>query len=753
MAEPQSRSRLVRFGRFEVNVQTGELRKDGMKLKFSGQPFQVLAILLERPGEVVTREELQKRLWPDTFVDVERNLNTAVNKIREVLGDSAESPQYVETLPRRGYRFMAPLEEDAVPSNRQTAEPPAVPRFRWTRYWLVVVIVLLLATAGFFYRRAFKPNRPQFKRLTRLTFDTGLQATPTLSPDGRYVAFSSTEGGSTNLWVQTTDGSGTPIRVTDGMGPNWEPEWSPDGRFLAFRSEADGGGLFIVPAMGGAGMQRKVASFGYFPHWSPDGSKLLFQSRHFGIGSRIFVLDVREGNEPREVLTSVTRKATILSATWHPDGKRVSLWEWDLVPTPIPTFWTGSIEASGAAVKTEISPETLKLAEGEAGASFGAWADSDSRFYWDHSGRNLYFERMFRGARNLWRMQVDPETLKAVGLERITSGTELASDSALSADGNKLVFTSKEEKVREWIFQLNGLDADHSDAQPVTPAGMEAWEGDLSSSTNRVAFSCERAGQWDLCERLLPSGPTNVIASDDSFVRDEPHWSRDGTHLAYIRLKKATGEVQIVTWDAATRQESVVTDPQHRVMFVYDWSADGNWLIVSAENPESGRSEIWKYRAAGASKADDAQKIIASGTDEDLFQGRLSPDGKWIAWESITSSPRGDQSTICVAPFNGGPRIRITDGKTWQDKPRWSSDGKKIYFIAEHNGYLNVFSAPFDPNRGTSNGEIRQITDFKSPEFAIAQVIPSIGFSVVGDRFMLTMAQTSGGVWLLDSAQ
>jgi hypothetical protein len=196
-----------------------------------------------------------------------------------------------------------------------------------------------------------------------------------------------------------------------------------------------------------------------------------------------------------------------------------------------------------------------------------------------------------------------------------------------------------------------------------------------------------------------------------------------------------------------------VTDPQHRVMFVYDWSADGNWLIVSAENPESGRFEIWKYRAAGASKAGDAQKVIASGTDEDLFQGRLSPDGRWIAWESITPSPRGDQSAIYVAPSDGGPRIRISDGKTWQDKPRWSSDGKKIYFIAEHNGYLNVFSAPFDPIRGTSNGEIHQITDFKSPEFAIAQVIPTIGFSVAGDRVMLTMAQTSGGVWLLDSAQ
>lgn len=115
IAEPQSRPRLVRFSAFEADVQTGELRKDGVKLKFSGQPFQVLAILLERPGEVVTREELQKRLWPDTFVDVERNLNTAVNKIWEVLGDSAESPRFVETLPRRGYRFVGAIEAP-VPS-------------------------------------------------------------------------------------------------------------------------------------------------------------------------------------------------------------------------------------------------------------------------------------------------------------------------------------------------------------------------------------------------------------------------------------------------------------------------------------------------------------------------------------------------------------------------------------------------------------------------------------------------------------
>ena len=106
MATAMFSPRFIRFGIYEADLQSGELRKGTLKLKLSGQPFQVLAILLEHSGEVVTREELHMRLWPGTLVDVDHNLNTAINKIREVLGDSAENPRFVETLPRRGYRFI-----------------------------------------------------------------------------------------------------------------------------------------------------------------------------------------------------------------------------------------------------------------------------------------------------------------------------------------------------------------------------------------------------------------------------------------------------------------------------------------------------------------------------------------------------------------------------------------------------------------------------------------------------------------------
>ena len=116
MALPVASTRIVRFGVFEVDLKACELRKHGFRIKLAEQPFQVLAFLLERPGEIVTREELRDRLWPgDTFVDFDHGLNNAVMRVREVLLDSSEHPRYVETVPRRGYRFVAPVEETSVP--------------------------------------------------------------------------------------------------------------------------------------------------------------------------------------------------------------------------------------------------------------------------------------------------------------------------------------------------------------------------------------------------------------------------------------------------------------------------------------------------------------------------------------------------------------------------------------------------------------------------------------------------------------
>ncbi len=138
----------VRFGPFEADLRGGLLRKHGIRIKLQDQPFQILALLLERSGEVVTREEIQKRLWgDDTFVDFERGLNKAVNRLREALADSAETPKYIETLPKRGYRFLAPIEKvgAAVPATAP-APSPSWP-FRW--YWVAGLVGI--GAALFFY--------------------------------------------------------------------------------------------------------------------------------------------------------------------------------------------------------------------------------------------------------------------------------------------------------------------------------------------------------------------------------------------------------------------------------------------------------------------------------------------------------------------------------------------------------------------------------------------------------------------------
>src|SRR3984957_15388000 len=122
----QNNSKMARLGVFELDISAGELRKNGRKLRLQEQPFQILALLLERAGDVVTREELRQKLWPaDTFVDFDHGLNTAVNKLREVLGDSAASPRFIETLARRGYRFIAPVKSDGQSDPHTRAEPAA----------------------------------------------------------------------------------------------------------------------------------------------------------------------------------------------------------------------------------------------------------------------------------------------------------------------------------------------------------------------------------------------------------------------------------------------------------------------------------------------------------------------------------------------------------------------------------------------------------------------------------------------------
>ena len=758
MEEAVHSPRLVRFGTFEVDLQAGELRKGGLKLKLTGQPFQVLAILLERHGEVVTREELQKRLWPDTFVDVDHNLNTAINKIREALRDPAESPRFVETLPRRGYRFIAPVEgaktavvlgEEAGSSARRQSRMP-----RWAvRTSVLFAAIVLLAGAGFFiYKRQSVPTPPVQRSLTRLTFDDGLQVGATWSPDGRFIAYSSDRGGKFDIWIQQVSG-GDPVQVTKGPGHNRQPDWSPDGKYIAYRSEEGEGGLYIVPALGGAGLQRKLASFGYYPRWSLSGSQILFQSIEDAVVdiNRFYVVSV-DGSAPREVSTGLLTNQNTggVSAVWHPDGRRISVWVQDIgnAPSPVaPSFWTVPVEG-GVAVQSKIPDELLKQFKEVAGGPGIAEWRLDFRFSWAPSGKAVYFERTFQGAKNIWRMAVDPQTLRALAFERLTTGSGPDTDPSLSPDGKELAYTGERQIVRAWMFPFDakrGLVT--GPGKPVSAPGVEAWEPSLSRDGKTLAYRGNRAGRWELWETSISDGRQAPIAADDSYLREVPQWSPDGTHLAYFRVNPSTRESQIIDWSSLTREERTLTPPNNLWPVPYDWSADGKWLLISQTNAGTSRNEVWAVPTAVGMHAEAAARKILSDPAYDFFQGHFSSDGRWIVFEATS----GSESKIYAISAAGGPWIPITGGKHWDDKPRWSPDGKKIYFVSGRSGFYNVWGIRFDPVKGSAVGDPFSVTTFNSPSLMIPKYISAVEISLTQNRLIVNVAQVSGSIWVLDN--
>lgn len=748
----------IRFGVFEVDVKAAEIRKNGIKLKLSGQPFQILTILLSRPGEIVTREELQKQLWPDTYVDAERNLNTAINKIREILGDSADSPRFIETLPRRGYRFIAPINamEFGRSGNRapvlqdRSAEPSRAWHVRMATLAYVAgavsVLVALAVVLSVHYRNPSGTASRQ-RTLTRLTLDPGLQIGATWSPDGQFIAYSSNRGKKFDIWVQQIS-AGSPIQITRGEGQNWQPDWSPDGKYIAYRSERNGGGLYVIPVLGGEGQERRIASFGYYPRWSPDSSRILFQSTDLIdiTLNRFYILDV-QGGPPHEVLNSLFTDINLvgLTAAWYPDGKRISVWTDDLKGSQ-PFFWTVPLNGE-AAVKTEI-PASIQRSLSPKGRDEYPQC---FRFHWASSGRAIYFELSRDGARNLWRMDIDPQTFRATGVERLTVGPGTQTELSISPDGKRLAFTGASQEIRAWLFPF---DAAHGRVtgrgEAITPPGIESWQLSLTPDGSKLAIGGIQANTWKLWEKSLPNGPEVPVGVDGAHVPNIAVWSPDGTRLAYSTRSRSTADFQMAEWSSILRTESQLTPPGPLYAEVYDWSRDGNALLVCRFNQNNGQTELWQLTISKQSDQVTERRLAAS-TGDHLYQDHYSPDGRWIVFEAVPSRPADFQSALYVMPAAGGQWTRITDGKHWDDKPRWSPDGKLIYFLSERSGFFDLWAIHFDPVRGKPQGDPFLVKAFDDPAFMIPKTISSVDVSLTRRKLAIPLQQVSGAIWILDN--
>ena len=287
MAVPAKSPNKVRFGDFEVDLRTAELRNNGHMLMLQGQPFKVLTVLLEHPGQLVTREELKKQLWPaDTFVDFDHSLNKAVKRLREALQDSAEQPRFIETLPRRGYRFIAEavpveavLSETQAASRNQAPAMTAVPEsvLRRIRLRSSMIVATLLAAgilAGAFAARKFwTTHEPRFQQLT---FHRGTVFSARFAPDGHTVLYTAAwDGNASGMFTNRPEspesralGSGkVHILAISRLG---EMAVLLERTFIAHRQFM--GTLAQAPLSGGS--PREVAEDVTDADWTPDGDKL-----------------------------------------------------------------------------------------------------------------------------------------------------------------------------------------------------------------------------------------------------------------------------------------------------------------------------------------------------------------------------------------------------------------------------------------------------------------------------------------------
>jgi len=405
----------------------------------------------------------------------------------------------------------------------------------------------------------------------------------------------------------------------------------------------------------------------------------------------------------------------------------------------------------------EVAPAIQrKLAEASGDGEAGEHQQlGDYSFSWSPSGDAIYFERGYRGAKNIWKITVDPETLRATGIDRLTTGPGPDAGAAVSTDGRRLAFTAKSERIRTWLFPFDATTGRiRGSGDAVTSPGRTSTEPTLSRDGAKVAYYVPHGdtlglGSLDVRNEVwvksLVDGREAPIIVDD-YSRWYPQWSPDGMQLVYQRRKLRTNESQLMVWSSQSHEEEPLTG-NFPTGVVYDWSPDGEWLLVDGP---TCCSEIWLIPVASAPHAETAAQKIISDPANQLYQPHFSPNGRWIVFEAVANSPN-PESTLYVVPASGGPWTRITDSKQWDDKPRWSPDGRTIYFVSRRGGFFNVWGIRFNPATGKAVGQPFQVSKFESPRLMVPQWISAVGLSLTQDKLVLTMAEESGSIWLLDN--
>ncbi|HXY09480.1 MAG TPA: winged helix-turn-helix domain-containing protein, partial [Terriglobales bacterium] len=648
MSQPATNPRLVQFGLFQLDLDARELRKSGVRIKLQEQPFQILSMLLERPGAIVTREELQKKLWPaDTFVDFDLSLNSAVKKLRQALNDDSENPRFVETLYRRGYRFIGPVNGGANSNHQielvqspasgvstesgpiQTVAPPSS-RKRTFLVYATVALLLILAVVVIAYR-LIPSQPPRVLGFTQITHDglmklgmlsdgerlyllelqgdrfavgqvsvaggeTSMLPTPFpnaeltgIAPNGAALIVGGFEGTGKELGTWSLPLPSGPLRRIDNFRAG-SLDWSRDGNIAAFSAGAD---IFLAnPDLSGPRKIATVAGQVRGLRFSPDGRKLHFDLTDPGNSSRSLWEVASDGSQLRQLLPGWNSVPRECCGNWTPNGKYY-LFEsfrdgrdsiWAL-PEKLPWF-------SGPA-------RPVQLTNGPLDFQFPLVSKDGKRIFVIGSQPRCELVRYGGEA----------------GFEPYFDGKSIR-DLTFSADGKWMAYVSVPES-QLWRSRIDG-----SERLQLTPDGMYAGL---------------------------------------------PRWSPDGKQVVFMGTDFKTDWLAYLVSSDGTGLRKMNPD----VDSAYDpgWSADGKSIVFTLEPGGDPSSRLQK----GIAIADlETGKISPLPDATHLFSPRWSPDGRYIA--AITAD------SLKLTLFD-----RVS--QQWQDLvnlpigyPSWSHDSQYIYF-------------------------------------------------------------------------
>jgi Tol biopolymer transport system component len=305
------------------------------------------------------------------------------------------------------------------------------------------------------------------------------------------------------------------------------------------------------------------------------------------------------------------------------------------------------------------------------------------------------------------------------------------------------------------VFQLeDGGRRVAGSGQPITPEEIEVHRPDMTRDGRKLLVLATFPGDADrgeLREVTLAEGGARVLRALRGDLIFTPRFSRDGSRIAY-RYSPSEHPMRrsIRVMDLEALREWPLTSPVDGISDnPSDWSADGRYVLASGGRYRAGQNAIAFVPLAGAPTAERQARIVTSDRERALWQPMLSPNGRWIAFEAI---PVRDAraTTLHVVAAEGGPWVAITDGTGFDVKPRWSDDGRLLYFLSSRGGVPNVWAAPVDPDTGRPSGAPFQLTRFDGrtqiavPHVALAEL------AVGGGRIALPMADPSGSIWMLD---